>query len=194
MSEATLGSQEPCGQQGDRARGLGRWFAQSPQQDVLHPLDVDHIEGQGPAAGLLETLRTVLLGQAHELLGLTQLGPGEVSAEELLGEAADARAQLLGLADHVVGIPPGVGPQLLGVVVVVGSASSGRLRDMGLDQLSLEVDAHQRTIPADSNLLAAILGGNRVEGLAELNMVIGMNAALGPVRRIEPVTDQRAQR
>lgn len=192
MSEAALGSQEPCGQQGDLTRGLCRGFAQGSQQDVLHPLDVDDIEGQGPAAGFLQAMRAVLLGQAHEFLGLTKLGPGKVSGEKFLGEAADVSPELLGLADHVIGIPAGIGAEFLGIVVVVGRASSGRLRSMGLDQLTAEVDAHQVAISADGDLLAMILGGNRVEGLVELDMMIGMNAALGPMWRIEAFTNQRA--
>lgn len=194
MSEAALGSQEPRRQQGDLTRGLCRGFAQSSQQDVLDPLDVDDLEGQGPDAGFLETAHTVLLGQADEFLGLTQLGPGKVSGEEFLGEPVDIAPEFLGLADHVVGIPAGIGAEFLGVVIVVGRAPSGRLRSMDLDQLTLEEDAHQRTISADGDCLATILGGNRVERLAELDMLIGMNAALGPARSIEPFSAQRAQR
>lgn len=193
MSEAALGSQELCGQQGNLAWGLCGWFAQSSQQDVLHPLDVDDLEGQGPDAGFLETARTVLLGEAYEFLGLAQLGPGKVSGEEFLGEPTDIAPEFLGLADHVVGIPAGIGAEFLGIVIVVGRAPSGRLRSMDLDQLTPEKDPHQRTISADGDLLAAILGGNRVEGIAELDMVIGMNATLGPARSIEPFTAQRAQ-
>lgn len=194
MSEAALGSQELCGQQGDLAWGLCGWFAQSSQQDVLHPLDVDDLEGQGPDAGFLETARTVLLGQAYEFLGLAQLGPGKVSGEEFLGEPTDIAPEFLGLADHVVGIPAGIGAEFLGIVIVVGRAPPRRLRSMDLDQLTPEEDAHQRTISADGDLLAAIIKGNRVEGIDELDMLIGMNAARGPARSIEPFTAQRAQR
>lgn len=192
MGEAVLGPQEPCGQHGDLTWGLCGWLAQGTQKDVFHPLDVDEIEGQGSAAGFLDTVGTILLGQAHELLGLTQLGPGKVSGEELLGEATYVLSEFLGFADHVVGIPAGVGAKFLGIVAVIGRASTGRLRNMGLDQLTPEEDAHQGAISADSDLLATILGGNRVEGIAELDVVIRMNATLGPARRIEPFTDHWA--
>ncbi len=49
--------------------------------DLLDPLDIVQVEGQGAAAGLIDSLPAVLLPQAQELLALAQLGPGELTGQ-----------------------------------------------------------------------------------------------------------------
>jgi len=185
MSEAALGSQEPGGQRGDRSRTWLRRLSEGSGDDVLEPADVDQVEGEGAVASLFDALTSVLLAQPDELLRLAKLGPWDVAGEELLHEATDALAELLGLGDHVVRIPSGVGAELLGVVVVVDGAASRGLREMGLDQLSPVIDTDQRPVPADRDLLPEEACGHRVGRLAELNLVVGMDLAFGPVRGVE---------
>lgn len=61
------------------------------------------------------------------------------------------------LADHAVGITHGVGRELLGVVVVVGRATAGRLAGVGLDELAFEVGAHELAIDTDPDGLVQVL-------------------------------------
>lgn len=194
MGEASRRSQEPRGQRGDRGQGQGGRLAQGGEQDPLHPPYVDQIEGERAGAGLFQAGGAVLLAQAQQFLGLSEFGPGELPGEEFFGEAADAFPELARLGDHVVGIPAGVGAAILRVVVVVGGTSAGRLRRVDLDQLAAEEDAYQGAIAADDDRLAPVRRGHRVEGAAELDMMIGMNAALGPLRRVEPIAGEGPQR
>lgn len=185
MGEAALGPEKPGRQRCDPAWSLrGRPF-ERVEEEGLDPPDVDEVEDQGAAAGFFQSAGSVLLGQAQKLLRLTELGPGEVSGEELFREAADAFPKFLGLGLHVVGIPAGVGAGFFGVIVVVGRASSGRLWRMNLDQLSPEEDAHQEAISADGDQLAEVARGDRVGSLLELDVMVRMDLALSPVRRVE---------
>jgi len=191
MGEAALGPEEPGRQRGDLTWCLRGRRAQCVEENGLDPPDVDEIEGQGATAGFFQPVGSVLLGQAQKLLSLTELGPGKVSGEEPFGEAADALGELLGLGDHVVWIPASVGAELFGIVVVVGRASSGGLWKMGLDHLPLEEDAHQGTIAANGDRLAEVACRDRVDGPLELDVMVRMNLALGPVRGVEAFTRQR---
>lgn len=194
MGKAALAPKEPGGQRGDRSRaGLGRLF-EGPEDDLLEPSNVDQLKGESALASLFEALAPVLLGQPNELLSLPELGPREVTGKELLHEAPDALAELLGLGNGGVGISPGVGSEILGIVVVVGRASSRGLWEVGLDQLPPEEDADQRTITADGDWLADVACGDRVGRLQELDMMIGMDLALGPARGVEAFSHQRTER
>ncbi len=184
-------SKEPRGQRDDPAGGFGCGLAEHPEKDVLDPPDVDELEGQGRDARLIEACGTVLPSEAQEFLGLAELAPGKVPAEQAFGEAPDGLAELAGFSDHVVRIASGVGLERFRVVVVVGGASSGSLDRVGLDELALEVDAHQGSIPAHEDFLAPERSRHRVESLAELDVVIRVDAALGPMGRVEPRFLQR---
>lgn len=191
MGEAALRPEKPGRQRDDLAWSLSGRRPECVEEDVLYPPDVDDVEGQGAAAGFFEPVGSVLLGQAQKLLSLPELGPGKVPGEEPFGEASDALPELFGLGDHVVGIPAGVGAELFGVVVVIGGATSWRLWKMRLDQPSLKEDAHQEAISTDGDLLAEVASGDRVDGLLELDVMVWMDLALGPVRGIEALAHQR---
>jgi hypothetical protein len=62
---------------------------------------------------------------------------------------------------------------------------------MRLDQLSAQIDAHQRAIAANINLAPDPARGERVERLPKADMMIRMYFALGPGRRIEAFGLQR---
>ena len=128
----------------------------------------------------------VLVGQAHKLLSLTELGPWKDAAEEKAHETADVGAEFLGLAHHTLRVAPSVGLELWGVVCVVGRSSSGWFSGVGFDELAFVVDAYERFIASDRDLLSHIVSGNRVQGLDELDVVVVMNGWLGPLGRIEP--------
>jgi hypothetical protein len=59
------------------------------EQDGLDAADVDELEGEGPAAGLVHAGPPVLGAEAEELLGLAELGPGDGPGEERLHEAPE---------------------------------------------------------------------------------------------------------
>ena len=90
-----------------------------------------------------------------------------------------------GLAQQGVGVSPSVGRQLLRVVVIVGGAAALLDTLVGLDELALDVDANQLAVAADPDAFADVTGGNGVEGLLELDVVIGVDLALGPDGGIE---------
>jgi hypothetical protein len=121
---------------------------------------------------------------------LPELGPREVSGQQALHEATDVSSELPCLGDHVVGITSRVGREFLRVVVVVGAASARLLWRMRLDQLAPEEDADQGAIPTDGDLLAPVGGRDRVERFAELDVVIRVDQAVGPVRCVESFCGQ----
>ncbi len=99
-----------------------------------------------------------------------------------------------GLAEQRVGVSPGVGSQLLRVVVIVGGAAARFDTRVGLDELALDVDAHQLAVAADPDAFADVTGRNGVEGLLELDVVVGVDLALGPRGRIEALAAKGLER
>jgi hypothetical protein len=61
---------------------------------------------------------------------------------------------------------------------------------MCLNQLAVQVDAHQRSIAADIDLAADPACGNRVQRLSKADVVIRMYFALRPSRGIEAFAHQ----
>ncbi len=127
----------------------------------------------------------VLVGQAHELLSLSELGPWNDAAEEQAHETADVSAEFLGSAHHTFRVAPRVGLELWGIVSVVGPSCSGWCSGMGFDELAFVVNAYERFVATDRDVLSHVARGNRVQGLEELHVVVVMNTRLGPLRRIE---------
>jgi len=104
------------------------WFARRRDgilENAFHPLHIDEIEAQGSLASGFHASVAVLVGQAHELLSLSELGPWKDAAEEQAHETADVAAEFLGSAHHTLRVAPGVGLELWRVVCVVGLSSSG---------------------------------------------------------------------
>lgn len=162
MGEAARRTHELRRQLNDLALGGGQFgiILQAMVNDAFETTNVDQIERQCPATRAIDPRRTVLLGQADQFLSLAQLGPREGSGEQLSGEASDVCAPRLRLIDQALGIPHGVGPLLLRVVLVVGVAAPRGLPGVRLDQRSPVVDAHQGAIAPDANLLTEIAGGD----------------------------------
>lgn len=162
MGEAARRTHELRGQLDDLALGGGQFgiILQAMVNDAFEATNVDQIERQRPAASAIDPRRTVLLGQADQLLGLAQLGPREGAGEQLPGEASDVCSTRLRLIDQALGITHGVGPLLLRVVLVVGVAAPGGPPGVCLDQRSPVVDAHQGAIAPHVNLLVEIAGGD----------------------------------
>ena len=173
------------------ALGLAREAGLQHGLDALH---VEELEVQGAAAGGVEPAAAVLVAEAQELLGLAQLRPREGSREELLGEAAHVLAHAPGLADHGLRVPHGVGRELGRVVAVVGRAAAGRLALVDLHALAGDVDADELRVAAHPDALAHVAGRDGVDGLLELDVVVAVDLALGPARRIEARALERPQR
>jgi len=127
----------------------------------------------------------VLVGQAHELLSLSELGPWNDAAEEQAHETADVASEFLGLAHHTLRVAPRVGLELRGIVCVVGPSCSGWCSGVGFDELAFVVDAYERFVATDRDMLPHVARGNRVQSLEELHVVVVMNTRLGPLRSIE---------
>src|SRR6516164_4922506 len=64
---------------------------------------------------------------------------------------------------------------------------------MGLDQLAVHIDAHQRPVAADIDLAADPARGKGIQRLGKAHMMIRMYFALRPNRRIEAFALQRKQ-
>ena len=64
---------------------------------------------------------------------------------------------------------------------------------MCLGQLTVHIDTNQRSIAADLDAAADPARGNRVECLAKADMMIGMNFAWSPGRRLEAFGLERDQ-
>ena len=175
-----------------RVRG-GLVFEGGPD-DRLHAADLDELEGQGARAGGVDAGGPVALGQPQELLRLAEAGPREGPAEQDGHELADGGADLGGAADARIGRAHGVGRLLRGVVGVVRRPPARRLRRMDFDQLAVEIDPDQARVAADVDLGADVAGRDGVEGPLELDVVIGVDGALGPGGRIEGLGPQRQER
>ena len=65
---------------------------------------------------------------------------------------------------------------------------------MDLDQLAVEIDPDQARVAADVDLGADVAGRDGVEGPLELDVVIGVDGALGPGGPIEGLGRQRQER
>lgn len=76
---------------------------------------------------------------------------------------------------------------------MVGGAASGRLPLVRLDEFALGVDAHELAVAADRNLLAEVASRHGVERLLELDVVVGVDGALGPARRVVALAGQRQE-
>ena len=133
------------------------WFVRRRNgilENALHPLHIDEIEAQRSLASGFHASMAVLVGQAHELLSLSELGPWKDAAEEQAHETADVVAEFLGLAHHTLRVAPGVGLELWGIVCVVGRSSSGWFSGVGFDELVFVVDAYERFVASDRDLLS----------------------------------------
>lgn len=112
------------GQQQELAtRGVGRGGGIAFERGLHHvfdPLDVVELEVHGAAARGIQSFAAVLVAKPQQLLPLAQLGPGEVSGQQLLEEAANVDSLALPLADQGVGITAGIGREFFGVIAVVG--------------------------------------------------------------------------
>jgi hypothetical protein len=103
--------------------------------DGLDALDVEQLEGEGPPTGRLEAPRAVAVGEAQELLALAELGPRELTGEEILHEATDLGAEVFGLPDQTLGVTECVRGEILGVSswsvdrVAVDREASSRLSE-----------------------------------------------------------------
>jgi hypothetical protein len=197
MGEAFRRALEARRQQHELAPGLLGGGCGVALELVLHDLldapDVVEFEVEGPPAGGLEPRAAVLVGQPQELLALAQLGPGEVTREKLLEETPDVSALAVALTDQRVGVPARVGGEFLGVVVVVRGALALAHGLVGLDALAVDVDAHELRIATHPHLLSHVAGGNRVEALSELDVVVGVHLGLGPHGGIEAPGHERPQ-
>ncbi len=118
MRETFVGAKES---QGHRDQLSCLWWVVRRRdgilENALHPLDIDEIEAQGSLASGFHASMAVLVGQAHELLSLSELGPWKDAAEEQTHETADVVAEFLGLAHHTLRVAPGVGLEVWGVVM-----------------------------------------------------------------------------
>lgn len=127
--------------------------------DALDTLDVVEIEVDGPAAGSVEPLASVLGNEAQELLRLTKPGPGEVACEELLHEGPQVRPMPARLRDHAIGVTHCVGSELPGVVRVVGGSTPRGDSRMRLHELALHVEPDQLRVATNRDDPAHVAGG-----------------------------------
>jgi hypothetical protein len=147
VSEAAPRALEPRLEGDDLGLGIGPKgqgeLVQVLKQDGLDPKDVDELEGQGPAAGSIYAVPSVLGAQAEELLGLTELGPGDGSTGQFGHEPARVGPLTLSLADQPLRIAERVGGEFSGIVVVICGPAAGGLSGTRLDQGAVYVDPHE---------------------------------------------------
>ena len=163
-------------------------------KDALDARHVEELEGEGALTRAINARPAVLVAEPEEALRLAKLRPREGAGEERGREAADVDALLLRLLDETRGITERVCGQLRWIIGVIGGAAGRGLRRMGLDQLTRGIDAHERAVAAHPDALANEARRHGVERLAEADVMIGMNAALRPARRIEALAGERQQR
>ena len=94
-------------------------------------------------------------------MALANLGPGQGTVEEAVGELGHRRSLLGGAAFDPLRGSHGVGAQLLRVVGDVRGAASPGLAGMDLDQLAPVEDADKLASQPDLHLLARRTQGRR---------------------------------
>ena len=99
MGEDRAWPGEPAGWYGQGQLGHGFLF-QGPHQDAFDPAHVDEVHVQGPAAGVVQTLRCVALSQADQLVSLPDLGPAlfqKSYSQAIFGTTGDSVPKVAGL-------------------------------------------------------------------------------------------------
>lgn len=100
----------------------------------------------------------------------------------------------MGLQDHALRVAHRVGDELCGVVRIVGAALAGFEAGIGPRQLATAVGAHELAVGAHPYGAPDVLRGQGVQRLVELDVVVRVDFALLPRRRIETLGDERAER
>jgi hypothetical protein len=156
------------------------------EEDAVEAADVDQVEGEGSAAGRIETGGGVLLAEGEELLALAQLRPGERPLEELRGEGFHVRTEFTRPADDAVRGPERVGRLLGRVVVRVGRASATMLAGMDLHEFAAAIELHETAVATDFQLRPRWAGArrHRVERLVEADVVVRMDGHRLPRRHV----------
>jgi len=168
-----------------RRAALGGGRIETGLQDVLDALHVLEAEGQSTAACGVHTSVAVARAEADQLLGLAQPGPGAVPREQPRHETADMDARSPALRDHPLRVAHRIGGAFRRIVVVVGRSLTRFHHGVCLDELVPGEDAHQPRVAANRHRLADVAGGDGVERPGELDVMIGMDLALAPLRRVE---------
>src|SRR5262245_801998 len=107
---------------------------------LQHPLDaddIDHVELQGPAAGLLHALGAEALDQAEQPVDLAHPGPGQRVVEESGGVDPDLLPMTGGLPLQVLDVAHGVRPLVLGQVLGDGAPAARGLTRVFAEQLTV---------------------------------------------------------
>lgn len=159
--------------------------------DALDSLNVDEIESQSTLTGTLHTHGAILFDQAHKLLRLAELAPGEGSGQKQPHEPLRLRPDIGSLPDHPLWVTPGVGLKLVRVIVIVGAALTRVFLGMRFYKLALEENANQPAIAPHRNFLSKVEVRNGVQGLCEDDVMVGMNfQAVRPLGCVETVATQ----
>ena len=166
-----------------------------PVPVAFHPAHVDEVHVQGPAAGVVQTLRRVALSQADQLVSLADLGPGRGTVKEPVGEFGHRRSQLGRAALDAVGRLGGVCGEVGRVVLGVGGPAPLGLTDVGLDQAAPVIDVHQLVVRPDLHPLTRRTqsGRHRVQGLVALDVMVLVDLGVAPVRDLVGLAVPRVQ-
>src|SRR5262249_46309500 len=106
----------------------------------------------------------------------------------------DGWSQLTSPLAIKVGPAHGIGSLSVRVIVIVGRAPAGGLAVMRFDHFATGIDSDQRAVRTDLNLHADMPPRrHRIQGAIHAHMVIRMNLAIGPARRIEAFRFERNQ-
>ena len=112
-------------------------------ENALDPVDIDQIKVQGAPARGVETVRSISIRQAQQLLRLPQTAPGELAFQEFVGEVPGCRSQLPCFVTVEIRPAHGERRPALGIVGKVGGAASAFLTRMRFDQIAMRVDPDQ---------------------------------------------------
>src|SRR5262249_20876132 len=142
---------------------------------LQHPLDaddVDHLELQGPAAGLLHALSAEALDQAEQPVDLAHPGPGQRVVEKPGRVDADLLSVTGGLPLQVLDVAHGVGALVLRQVLGDGAPAARGLTRVFAEQLTVLEDLDQTAVGARFHVLADAPTRNRVERLLDLDVMV----------------------
>ena len=95
-----------------------------------------------------------------------------------------------GLFDLIATTAHGIGRFLFWIIIKIRGPLTRSHDGMGLDQFPFQIETHQLAVFPDIDLLADIGGGYGVKGIAKADMVIGVDLAESPLRRIESLSGQ----
>jgi hypothetical protein len=168
----------------EHPRGRRGWGRRGELDQARQAPDAEHLGGERQGARLVDACGAIAPDQTEERIHLAHPRPGQLARQERLGELADVRAVVRGLAGEVRHVPQGINGLLGGEVGAVEGTAPRRHARMDLDADGAVVEADRGPVGARPEDLADIGRRQRVEGAGDLGVLVAGHLRLAPERDV----------